>query len=841
MGSATGRRWGGGRLAAALPIVLGAIVAIVTTTSVATEAHATTSRLRNFTAVYKGVPARGELDCNGDSPAQKALRDFNCTDIRGFAGAGNANMWDGRFYDNGVYIGHDEPDTTFLSSKPGSGGNVSWNLTLGTDPSAAPTGTAPGHDVSHWFELTPAPWLSMAMCDGNSYPLTPCAPNSDANAPSGAYIGGGSAFMEMQFYPPGNAPWVDSESCDNAHWCAAITIDSLECTLGFAQCNTNCEEPVNFAFIQTNGKPAGPPSPQLSDLASSVPNAETLLMNPGDQVAVHMFDARVPGGGGAKAFKVVIDDLTTGKSGFMQASAKNGFKNTSIVDCSGTPFNFEPEYSTASVGNYVPWAALQTNISTEFETGHFEPCTSLSSPFQQNPIDPQDTGGTYAACAGPYESAGGSEGPEVSDANCYAKGDVHKGYDGGSSTTPPNEVTGCQDNWFQNGDLDFDGTPYWTEWPTGMKSTHTLPGSFVEALPVTDGTGYKRFFFQTDLDLSEASCLPSGGCTVPPSGPGHFYPYWSEANKGGACTLEFGNVSANVDTFGKDAQYGTPQWSTLGYPEVMGSILDNTCPSAQSEGYLLVGSGGEVTAAGDAPALPSVHAPAAPVVSIVATASGKGYFAVTDTGVVSAVGDAAFHGDLTTLSTPIKVSDIVAIAPTADGNGYWLIGADGGEFAFGDAKFHGSLPGKGIHAHDVIGMVANPSGAGYLIVGGDGGVFAFGAARFFGSLPGLGKRVNDIRGILPSPAGTGYILVGRDGGAFVFGRGVPFHGSLPGKHIKVSDVVGIALTTDGGGYWMAGSNGAVYPFGDARKLSITLKPSEMPISAITGVNTTSPA
>jgi hypothetical protein len=33
--------------------------------------------------------------------------------------------------------------------------------------------------------------------------------------------------MELQCYPPGEAPFVDSISCDNAHWCAALTIDSL--------------------------------------------------------------------------------------------------------------------------------------------------------------------------------------------------------------------------------------------------------------------------------------------------------------------------------------------------------------------------------------------------------------------------------------------------------------------------------------------------------------------------------------------------------------------------------------------------------------------------------------
>ena len=180
------------------------------------------------------IPARGEFDCNGDSPVETATRPMLCTDIRGFLGVDNANTWGGRFYDNGHYIGHDEPDMTFLSSRPGSGSNVTWTETLPVDPSTAPTVGTPGQDVADWFELSPAPWFSMAMCDPYSYPQLPCVPRSDANAPScdsancpsNAYPGGGSAFMEMQLYPPGNPPWIDSESCSDAGWCAALTIDS---------------------------------------------------------------------------------------------------------------------------------------------------------------------------------------------------------------------------------------------------------------------------------------------------------------------------------------------------------------------------------------------------------------------------------------------------------------------------------------------------------------------------------------------------------------------------------------------------------------------------------------
>ena len=578
------------RLAVTAALSLGGLVAIagaslgVSTSAVAAATH-------NIARVYNGVQARGELDCNGFSPVQKPVRASTCTDIRGFAHVSNQNTWNNRFYDNGIYIGHDEPNVQFLSNRAGSGNNVNWNLTLGTDPAALPTAGSPGSDVSHWFELTPAPWLSMAICDPLSYPQLPCTPDSNANAPSGQYPGGGSAVMEMQFYPPGNAPFVDSESCDNTHWCAALTIDSLACTDQFAVCNTNCEEPFNFAFIQTNGVPAGPPSPQLADLQTFIPNADTLMMNPGDRVSVHMSDAPVPGGSG-KALLVTIRDLTTGQTGYMQASGTNGFQDTSIADCSGTPFNFEPEYSSAAVGNFVPWAAVQTDISSSFETGHFEPCTGLTNELATNPFDPADLGGpggtsgVYNGCVGPYETAGGAEGPETGDALCYLQGDVHTGYAGPGTSTPPNEITGCQDNVSQNGDLDFDGSAYWKEWPTSTTATASLPGSFAMSLPTSAGRQYPGFRFQTDVALSETACsakTPSG-CTVPPVGPGGFYPYWSESGKPGAgarsCAFDFGNVSAGVNTFRQDVQYGTNRLSTLGYPEFIGPVHHNTCTAS---------------------------------------------------------------------------------------------------------------------------------------------------------------------------------------------------------------------------------------------------------------------
>ena len=524
--------------------------------------------------------AFGGLDCNGYSPIQKPIRtNLACRDLR------NSAEFDDRFWDNGHYIGHDEPTLNFTSSAPGSGADSTWTFTLGADPAGPPTVSSPGHDISHYFELTPAIWFSMNLCDPNSYPQLPCTPESDKNAPRCAnqaectsYPGAGSAFLEMQFYPPGFAPWIDAISADNKHWAAALNIDSLESTQNFGHINEKCPEPVNFAWIQSDGVPTGPPSPQLATLASNTPNAKTLLMNPGDTIRVHIFNAAAPGGG--KALKIVIDDLTTHQSGFMQASAANGFMNSSIVDCSGTPFNFEPEYSTAKPTNTSPWGAGTQVISMAFETGHFTPCSSVRKRSKLT-LFPGVTDFTYNQCVGSYEEAAPPDEEtllEESDAQCYPEGDEHGALAAGS----PDTMTGCIDALKQNGDLDFDGSPYWTEWPTSTGASAT-PASFQISSPTTGRAkeNYSAFQFQTDAAFSEiATCSPKhfSGCAVPPpNAPGKFYPYWTQGTAStGACVWEFGNVQSG-NTFGGDAQYGKLDPNLL--PDLISRFRANNCTS----------------------------------------------------------------------------------------------------------------------------------------------------------------------------------------------------------------------------------------------------------------------
>src|SRR4051812_16784563 len=176
----------------------------------------------------------------------------------------------------GEYTGHDEPSLLFYSNTAGSGNSNLYNVTLPSDPNVLPNqaGTA-----GTWnFQLHPAFWLGMALCDNQSAPEfthAACRPDSDSNIFDGTdetkpdYIGRhpGTAFLEVQFYPPGWAPWPPGVSCDATKWCAAMAIFSLlqdqnAGVLNNADCRARAgDEPANFAFITKSGVPHAPPAP----------------------------------------------------------------------------------------------------------------------------------------------------------------------------------------------------------------------------------------------------------------------------------------------------------------------------------------------------------------------------------------------------------------------------------------------------------------------------------------------------------------------------------------------------------------------------------------------------
>ncbi len=462
---------------------------------------------------------------------------------------------------NGAYTGHDEPALIFYSNTSGAGNSNLYRLTLPTDPKTPPAQDGTGGTWN--FQLHPAFWFGMAMCDNQSAPEfthDTCTPDSDTNIKDGTdpaapdYIGkhSGTAFMEMQFYPPGWVSWPAGVSCDATQWCAALNVDSLSEDLNTGTLNNNdCLnraglEPVSFAFITTSGVPHASPGPLTvfaPPFSAITPDPATdLFMNSGDQLTVDMHDT--PAG-----FQVVIHDLTTGKSGSMTASIANGFQHIQYEPTSGTchqsPYAFHPMYSTSSEHTRVPWAAHTYNVAFSDEIGHFETCNAVDD------------------ATGNCTSAGSNDpaGLDDDDVTCFNADD--------SLLIP---IAGCI-----GADDDYDGPAYGLNWPgTGTNSGQDVkyhPSSILFTSPLFNGNqNYSRVAFEADLPRIEAP--DSGGicnrftgenCVNPPPGAA-FYPIYTTGSStgnpsaNGHCLWQFGGtgIKGTTNTFGGNstAEYG---------------------------------------------------------------------------------------------------------------------------------------------------------------------------------------------------------------------------------------------------------------------------------------------
>ncbi len=466
----------------------------------------------------------------------------------------------------GAYVGHDEPSNLFYSNIPGSGNQMRWNLKLPTDPPTNPGGVPKSSKQSFNFQLHPAFWFGMAMCDTQSDPnpgRVDCQKdsngnifdNADPNAPDSISKHPGSAFMEMQFYPPGWVSWPSFPGCDATRWCAALNIDSLSRDpINGTVLNPTCqaitgEEYVNFAFITKNGHPQAPVNPVNSTLATFTPNAQKdLFMNSGDSLLVTLRDTN-------HGLRIDIQDQTTGEHGFMVTSAANSFGQVKYApspstDCTNLPYDFHPMYSTSTPHTRVPWAAHSYNIAFSDEIGHFDYCTGST------PIAPSLFG--VSCPAGNSEGVQGNTSPTDGDDNfCFP-----------ASQSTRIQVAGCTGANLPG----FDGVPYQPLWPDGSRNH---PTSILFSSPLT-GEGFHRNYarsaFETDLPAIEASCTIVSaidpGCTLIPTTdngtPANFYPYFSTRGGGdnqdrgqAQCMWQIGGAIPGSNLFGQNAQYGT--------------------------------------------------------------------------------------------------------------------------------------------------------------------------------------------------------------------------------------------------------------------------------------------
>jgi hypothetical protein len=478
----------------------------------------------------------------------------------------------------GAYTGHDEPAVLFYSNAAGSGGSMTYRMTLPTDPPVPPTQDGTGGTDN--FQLHPTFWVGMALCNDQSSPnpggsyvgrQVPCAPNSDSNIynspdpSSPRYIGlhPGTAFLELQFYPPGWAPTqAGGISCAAGQWCVAMVIWSLAENDNTGQLlNPSCQKVVgleypNFAFLTLSGASQAPANPVQATGATFTPDpSRDLFMSSGDTLTVSVHDTQ-------NGLFTGVSDLTTGTSGSMTASAANGFGEVQFTPtgkaCNNIPYDFHPMYSTSSPNTRVPWTAHSYNVSFSDEIGHFEYCNKAA------------TGS--GMCAQP-----GVTDPSKSD------GDDNACFNASASLLVP--ITGCTDT-----DFDFDGVSYKLTWP-GTFSNAALdqslhPTSVLFTSPLTNGQNYSQVGFEADLPRIEnatsppcqrhlanpADPNPGAGCVNPPVG-ANFYPIYTTGSSGGGCVWQLGGtqIPGTTNTFGGSSatEYGTSPLA-LFYPAANG-------------------------------------------------------------------------------------------------------------------------------------------------------------------------------------------------------------------------------------------------------------------------------
>jgi hypothetical protein len=247
-------------------------------------------------------------------------------------------------------------------------------------------------------------------------------------------------------------------------------------------------------------------------------------------------------------------------------------------------------------------------------------------------------------------------------------------------------------------------------------------------------------------------------------------------------------------------------------------------PPPSPHGYWLVGGDGGIFNFGSATFEGSTGSLklTRPVVGITPTASRQGYWLDASDGGVFAFGDAPFEGSIPQLGIlPVGypnptgarqlAAPIVGMVPSTTGHGYFMVGADGGVFAFGDAKFAGSCPAIGGCSGAAVAVIPDHTGNGYWLVTATGHVYGFGDAAYLGA---PGPQGSPVTSAVSTTDGNGYYVLTANGSVYAYGDALNLGGPTSSTG-ALNPASAIFTTATGGGYWVATANGSVYPFGDA--------------------------
>jgi hypothetical protein len=291
--------------------------------------------------------------------------------------------------------------------------------------------------------------------------------------------------------------------------------------------------------------------------------------------------------------------------------------------------------------------------------------------------------------------------------------------------------------------------------------------------------------------------------------------------------LQDGTSGSGTNTFNDIGAFSLGVVSTCTWSISVTSVAPapppspNPAPSTGQHGYWLVGSDGGIFSFGSAQFYGSTGALTLqrPVVGITPTIDDRGYWLVASDGGIFSFGDAGFYNSIPGLgfapagsSNPKRLNaPIVGMVPSNDGAGYFMVAADGGVFAFGDAKFEGSCPGIGGCSGAAIAVMPDASGNGYWLVTATGHVYAFGDAVNYGQ---PGPQGVAVTAAARTADGGGYWLLYSNGAVAAFGDAKNL-GDPVGSVGGLNPATAIFTTSSGGGYWITSANGAIDAYGDA--------------------------